>query len=203
VVRLLCLIALVAALTAGLAARARADADPASDYLYARDVFVPFSGVSPAAAKALTEAAARAHASGNRLKVAVIASKRDLGGVPQLFGNPNYYARFLGAELTFLYSGKLLVVMPQGAALSERGKLLANPVVLHAHIGADPDGAVRSATGLYRELTGQAAAPTGSAASSGGGVPGWVWAIVAVACVALVAGAVLALLRLRRRPAAS
>jgi hypothetical protein len=201
VVRVGCVIAVLAALAGALAGSAVADADPASDYLYTRDVFVPFTGVSPAAAKELTEAAKTAKDSGKQLKVAVIASKQDLGGVPQLFGNPTYYARFLGSELTFLYSGKLLVVMPQGAALSERGKLLADPVVLRARIQSGAEGAVRSATELYRKLTGQAGGPSASA-SSGGGVPGWVWAVVGAACAAIVAGTVLVLLRLRRRRAA-
>src|SRR5262245_20642833 len=127
VARLGCLIALTAVLAAGLAAAARADADPASDMLYTGDVFLPYEQVSPEVAADLRGAVRDARADGKPLKVAVIATKRDLGGVPTLFGNPLYYARFLGAELQFLYSGRLLVVMPQGAALSQRGKLVANP----------------------------------------------------------------------------
>lgn len=119
--RLGCLIALAAALAAGLAVEARADADPASDMLYTGDVFLPYEPVSPAAAAELRDAVRASRANGKAIKVAVIATKGDLGGVPTLFGNPLYYARFLGAELQFLYSGKLLVVMPQGAALSQRG----------------------------------------------------------------------------------
>ena len=121
VVRLGCLISLMAALAAGLATGAWADADPASDMLYTGDVFLPYEPVSPAVAGELRSTVRNARAGGKPIKVAVIATKRDLGGVPTLFGNPLYYARFLGAELQFLYSGKLLVVMPQGAALSERG----------------------------------------------------------------------------------
>ena len=104
-VRLGCLIALVAALAAGVAAGARADADPASDMLYTGDVFLPYEHVSPEVATELRSAVRDARGEGKPIKVAVIATKRDLGGVPTLFGNPLYYARFLGAELQFLYSG--------------------------------------------------------------------------------------------------
>ena len=51
---------------------------------------------------------------------------RDLhrsGRVPSLFGKPTDYARFLDAELQFVYSGRLLVVTPQGAALAAHGRL--------------------------------------------------------------------------------
>lgn len=198
--RLGCLIALTAALAAGLATAAWADADPASDTLYTRDVFLPYEPVSPAVAAELRSAVKNARADGKPLKVAVIATKRDLGGVPTLFGNPLYYARFLGAELQFLYSGRLLVVMPQGAALSQRGKLVANPAVLHAKIEQGTDGLVRTATGLVRDLTGgtQRGERT-SASSPGGGSPGWIWPVVAAAGAALLVGVVFFLARLAQR----
>jgi hypothetical protein len=199
VTRLGCLIALTAALAAGLATAAWADADPASDVLYTGDVFLPYEPVSPAVAAELRSAVKNARAEGKPLKVAVIATKRDLGGVPTLFGNPLYYARFLGAELQFLYSGKLLVVMPQGAGLSERGKLLANPAILHARIEPGTDGLVRTATGLVRDLTStRGSSQTVVASSHGGGSSSWIWIVVGVV-VAVVVGVVAFVLALPRR----
>ena len=37
---------------------------------------------------------------------------------------PKQYARFLGTELTLVYHGRLLVVMPNGFGVSRAGKLL-------------------------------------------------------------------------------
>jgi len=200
VVRLGCLIALVAALAAGVAAEARADADPASDTLYTADVFLPYEHVSPAVATELRNAVRDARGEGKPIKVAVIANKRDLGGVPTLFGNPLYYARFLGAELQFLYSGKLLVIMPQGAALSERGKLVANPAVLHAKVEQGTDGLVRIAAGLVRDLTGtEGSSRQVVSSSTGGGSSAWIWIVVGVAVAAAVGALAFILARVRRQ----
>jgi hypothetical protein len=171
--------------------------------LYTGDVFLPYEHVSPDVAADLRDAVGSARARGKRLKVAVIATKRDLGGVPTLFGNPLYYARFLGAELQFLYSGKLLVVMPQGAALSERGKLVADPSVLHAKVEQGTDGLVRTAAGLVRDLTGGKQGGRTTASSSGGGSPAWVWPVVAAIGAALLVGILFFLARFvqsRRTP---
>ena len=202
--RLGCLIALAAAVAAGFAAGARADADPASDMLYTGDVFLPYEPVSPAAAAELRDAVRASRANGKAIKVAVIATKGDLGGVPTLFGNPLYYARFLGAELQFLYSGKLLVVMPQGAALSQRGKLIADRSVQDAKVGQGTDGLVRTAAVLVRDLAGgeQGSIQTVVSSSADGGLPAWIWVVVGVAAAAALGaiGFVLARSR-RRRPA--
>jgi hypothetical protein len=192
------LIVLAAALAAGLTPAARADADPASDTLYTGNVFLPYEPVSRPVADELRSAVRDARADGTPIKVAVIATKRDLGGVPSLFGNPLYYARFLGAELQFLYSGKLLVVMPQGAALSQRGKLLASPAILHARVEEGTDGLVRTATGLVRDLTGAGGKNLPVASSSGGGSSSWVWIVVGVA-IAAVVGVLAVVLALPRR----
>jgi hypothetical protein len=192
-------VVVAAVLVAGLAAAARADADPASDTLYVRDVFLPYEHVSRAAADDLRSATRNARAGGKPIKVAVIASKRDLGGVPSLFGNPLYYARFLGAELQFLYSGKLLVVMPQGAGLSERGRLIADPSVLHAKVEQGPDGLVRTAAVLVRDLTsGEEGSGQEVVSSSGGGSSAWIWVVVAAVGVVALAAIAFVLARVRR-----
>ncbi len=93
----------VAAALAALAAAgtATADGDPASDFLIQQDVFLPYPPPSPAAEHALDAAVRSVSAKGDRVKVAVIASRQDLGAVPSLFGHPQQYASFLAAEIAF------------------------------------------------------------------------------------------------------
>jgi hypothetical protein len=101
---------------------ARADGDPASDYLLTQNVFVPAEAESQAAASALEQAADAVYLHGARVKVAVIDAPADLGSVPSLFGNAESYARFLGLELSLWYVGPLLVVMPSGFGVYDGGR---------------------------------------------------------------------------------
>jgi hypothetical protein len=201
VARLCCLIASVLALTAGLSAEARADADPASDVLLTQSVFLPLSArVSPQLANQLVAVTRKAQASGKQIRVALIASPTDLGGVPSLFGKPTDYARFLGGELQFVYTGPLLVVMPQGAALSQRGRLVANADVVHAAIETGADGLARSAIELVQALTGASAGPGPPLEGpAGGGVPAWAWAAIAGVAVFVLFMGGFAGVRLRTR----
>ena len=93
---------------------ALADGDPASDTLLVRNVFLPYPAPGAQNGNALSREVALAYGRGYRLKVAVIASERDLGAVPSLFGHPADYAKFLGQELQQYYVGPLLIVMPAG-----------------------------------------------------------------------------------------
>jgi hypothetical protein len=103
------------ALAAVVAGTARADGDPASDYLLGTQVFIPFDLKVPAAKqKELTALVRDANASGYTIRVAVIGSLYDMGAVTSLWKKPRPYAKFLGAELQFVYKNRLLVVMPQG-----------------------------------------------------------------------------------------
>lgn len=111
---------LAAALAAcAFAGTARADGDPASDYLLAQKVFLPFDAKFPAARQAqlvgLVDAANKA---GFKIRVALIWSSYDMGSVTVLWQKPRTYARFLGEELSFLYKQRLLIVMPNGFGFS-------------------------------------------------------------------------------------
>jgi hypothetical protein len=110
------LLALLASIAAGaFAASARADADPASDVLYAQSIFYSFAQLpSQGAQNRLRDVVDRAKNAGYPVRVALIAKPTDLGGVGALWAKPRQYAHFLGLELTFFYKGNLLVVMPQG-----------------------------------------------------------------------------------------
>jgi hypothetical protein len=54
-------------------------------------------------------------------RVALIASASDLGSVSELWRRPGSYARFLGQELSLVYRGTLLVVMPNGFGVYRHG----------------------------------------------------------------------------------
>ena len=112
----------VAAAAALLRGLARADGDPASDTLVFTNAFLPARAPSKANADALRAQIAAVYAAGYRIKVAVVGARYDLGAVPSLFGKPATYARFLGSELTQLYIGPLLVVMPNGYGIYDGGR---------------------------------------------------------------------------------
>jgi hypothetical protein len=98
-----------------LPASARADGDPASDYLLVRDVFYPFqTAINPEARRGLDAAVRSAAAHGFKIRVALIAHDYDLGAVPQLFNKPKTYAKFLAAELQGVLTGPLVIAMPAG-----------------------------------------------------------------------------------------
>jgi hypothetical protein len=124
---LLVLIAVVAAAALG-GAVASADVDPASDVLLLQDVFLPYNPkVCSGVADSLRNEAKTSKKAGYPIKVAVIGSRADLGGAPQLFNKPTEYAKFLGNELGVYGPGvgrnystnlSLLIVMPKGVSLA-------------------------------------------------------------------------------------
>jgi hypothetical protein len=97
---------------------ARADGDPASDVLLSQNLFLPADRQpSLAAEQRLNQAVDSASKGRLRIRVAIIATPADLGSVPVLYRQPKRYARFLGQELAFVYTQRLLVVMPNGYGL--------------------------------------------------------------------------------------
>lgn len=145
----------IVALAALLAVPAAwADGDPASDVLPSEAVFLPYPAPSAAVSRPLRTLVTSANTGGNRVKVAVIASRRDLGSVPVLFGMPTAYARFLGIELGKLYAGVLVVVMPAGVGVYDGGRSTA--AQKHALAGLAPskgaDGLARAATTAVQRL---------------------------------------------------
>src|SRR4051794_19328229 len=168
-------------------AAAYADADPASDTLYTGRVFLPLSAkVSPRLARALDAVTLEAQKSGHPVRVALIASKLDLGGVSQLFGRPGYYSRFLSSELQFVYPDKVFVVMPQGAALGKGARQLADTAVMNATPGPGADGLALTAIALVREVAGVGRPPDQSS-----GISPLVWVAVGLAVVVLVGAGIL------------
>src|SRR4051794_37571016 len=109
-------------LAVALPAAARADGDPASDVLLLQDVFTPYAPQVPKpVSDGLSQTLKKARASGYPLKAAIIASKNDLGSVPQFYGRPQPYASFLEREIAFNKPEPLLVVMAAGYGVSQAG----------------------------------------------------------------------------------
>jgi hypothetical protein len=102
--------------------RAQADGDPASDVLATQPLFLPQDGGLTVRQEAeLGALVSAARADRYPLRVALIASPTDLGSVTELWRQPENYAHFLGQELSLVYRGTLLVVMPDGFGLYGRG----------------------------------------------------------------------------------
>ena len=165
------------------AGRASADGDPASDVLTFQKVFFPYTPPVSSGLQvkliALTNEAADQH---YPIRVAIIGSKVDLGAVPQLFGKPQRYARFLYQEISFVYQGQLLIVMPQG--LGSVGPV-APAIVKRALAGikvdpgAGPDGLAQAAIAAVEQIAVEAGHPLGG----GGGSTGTILAAVGAAVV--------------------
>jgi hypothetical protein len=121
------------------ASPALADGDPASDVLATQPLFLPAdAGLSAGQQAQLVSLANAARRSGVSLRVAVIASPADLGSVTELWRRPQTYARFLAQELSVVYGGTLLVVMPNGFGTDPPAR--AAPSVRTALAGLPPPG---------------------------------------------------------------
>jgi hypothetical protein len=184
------------------AGRASANGDPASDYLTFQNVFFPFSPkVSSGLQLELLKLTNEASDQHYPIRVAIIGSKIDLGAIPQLFGKPQRYARFLYQEISFVYQGQLLIVMPQG--LGSVGPV-SQDIVKRALAGirvdpsAGPDGLAQAAIAAVTQIAVEAGHPLGG---GGGGATGTI--LAAVGAAAAIGGAVgFALWRRGRRASA-
>jgi hypothetical protein len=189
-------------LACSLAGTAHADGDPASDFLLATKLFLPFDVKVPKERQrellAFVEAANR---SGYAIRVAVIGSSYDMGSVTSLWRRPRTYARFLGAELQFVYAKRLLIVMPNGFGVSWKGHTVDREyaVLSKVPIGKGASGLVDAAQVAVSKLAAAAGVkvkePTPAAVPHGGGHSR---VLVVLAAVAALALAVLARLALRR-----
>jgi hypothetical protein len=204
--------ALVAAaagiLALALAPAALADGDPASDYLISQSVFLPFDvHVDKDRAAGLTALLAASKKAGFPIRVAVIATKTDLGAVPVLYGQPVRYAQFLGQELFYFYKHNLLVVMPNGYGVYAGGPSPAGDrdavAKLPAPGTADGNALVAAADRAVRTLASRRGItlPQAAVTSTGGSSNRDRFVILgaAVIAVALVGGVLFVLRRRSRR----
>jgi hypothetical protein len=173
-----------------LPATARANGDPASDYLLVQSIFLPFNAKVDAGARDnLANTIRAADKAKFRIKVAVIGSRYDLGTAFSLFNQAQKYAQFLGLELSFQYRDRLLVVMPNGYGFSIDGK--NDPAGIRVVKKLPPPGSnatkqVEGATNAIRKL----AAASGNvlpASGDGGGSATRDRIIIGAAAVAFAA----------------
>jgi len=161
----------------GLAPVARADGDPASDYLLGQPTFIPPDvGVPRAYADQLNATVREAKARGYTIRVGLIGSRYDMGSVSILYKKPKQYSRFLGQELAFVYKNRLLIVMPNGLAVSRAGKLLPPEQAVVERLPAPGGNGARLASAASRAVIRLAAkngivVPSAPLASSGRTTP--------------------------------
>ena len=207
---------LAIAVLAGSAAIARADGDPASDFLVARQVFVSSQSAAPSGAqRELLGVVASANRAGFAVRVAVISSEYDMGSIIALWRKPQTYARFLGLELAAGYRGRLLVLMPNGFGFNWPGhpSASADGLLARVHVVAGGDAMAQAAQTAVTELAAADGVTLGTSATpdhsrpqhrdgrSTVGIAGAAGAALAVFLTALV----LAVVRRRRerRPRAA
>jgi cytochrome oxidase Cu insertion factor (SCO1/SenC/PrrC family) len=195
-----------AAASGGLASIAHADGDPASDYLLSRQVF--FSSLpssSSSSERQLVASVSAANRAGFDIRVAVISSAYDLGSITALWRKPGLYARFLGVELSAVYKGRVLVVMPNGFGFNWPGHPMAaaDRVLARVPAGSGPSTLFESAQDAVRGLaaasgivlpgaSGPATPPRSHSSSSG---RSGAWVAGAVLAVVMVAGILILLVR--------
>lgn len=198
----------VLALLVGLlpSPRAFADADPASDVLLGQDVFYPYSpAVSSALQAALNGETTAARKARFPIKVALIATRVDLGALSTLFGNPKQYAAYLDQEISFGRKVPLLVVMPGGygtAGLPQTAdRVIATLSKPHGSSGnALAQAAITAVPKIATAATHPLAVGAARAGSrSSGGATTVPLAILAAVCVTLAA--TITAMRHRRRVA--
>ena len=214
--RRICLLLLATALVAlAVAPPARADGDPGSDVLVYQPLFLAADADVPVPEQvSLDRALQAAERSGFSIRVAIIAAPSDLGAVTGLWLKPRAYARFLGIELSLAYSGRLLVVMPNGLGFNWPGhwptaayRTLSHVQVGRGGLAATAHAAVQAlaaadgiklagaATGAAQPTpAGQPAMPSPARAAPGASVD----TAVAIVAVALAAATGLAVLARRR-----
>ena len=145
--------------------------------------------------------ALQAKRKGYPIKVAVIAAPSDLGAVVALWRKPEQYASFLAQELSLLYRGRLLIVMPNGYGIAHLDHSTATErrALAHLTVASGSDDITRSAIAAVERL----AATRGITVKSELATPGGKQSgrskllLVAGALVALAAGLVAVVARRR------
>jgi hypothetical protein len=196
------LVLLGAALVCLVTPSARADGDPASDYLITQKVFFPYDlKVAPAKQLELVSAVDEANRAGFPIRVALVWSAYDLGSITGLWQKPQLYARFLGAELKYVYKNRLLIVMPNGFGFNRPGHSSASEYAVLSKIPVKPDqtGLVDSSVAAVRALAKASGVTLSTTASAPPSSSSHDRVVIVLGATAALAVAVLLRLALRRR----
>lgn len=151
--RRLLLVAAAAALVTVPAAQA--NGDPASDVLLVNQVYIgPEVPISNADRDALTRTVAAANERGYPIRVALIPFTSDLGTAVSLWRHPQDYAKFLGSELAFVYTKRLLIAMPSGFGVYHRNRPVTKEQRVLGRIrpGRTPTAVAQQTTKAVRAL---------------------------------------------------
>lgn len=201
--RLAVLVLVVAALV--LPTPARANGDPASDYLLVQKLFLPFTTkIDQTEVKRLDAVLTAANRANFPIRVAMILSPSDLGTAFSLYRKPQRYAEFLGLELAFVYRGRLLVVMPNGYGYSIKGDPDPKTTKILKPLpppGRDATKEVVAAGAAVRKLAAAAGHPLVVAKVGGSSNTRDRITIAAAATAGIALFAALVLYRRQRRPA--
>jgi len=198
----LVLLLLAAALACAAAPSARADGDPASDYLLGQKVFFPYDlKVAPAKQRQLVALVDEANRAGFTLRVALVWSSYDLGSITSLWQKPQLYARFLGEELKYVYKNRLLIVMPNGFGFNRPGRPARSEYAVLAKIAVEPGptGFVDSSFTAVHALAKASSVKLSGATSATPPSRSHDRIVIVLAATAALALAVLLRLALRRR----
>lgn len=193
---------------------AHADGDPASDVLATQPLFLPWDAAVPTSRQERLSAMLEgAQHHGYPVRVALIASAADLGSVSALWHKPQSYAEFLDEELSLIYRGPLLVVMPDGFGVARIGlsgadvrSALGGIRVPHsgAQLAADTETAIRRLAGASgHRLTFAPPRARVSTPSRPAEVAAWIAFVAGLALIALAWTASLRAQGLRMRRSGS
>jgi hypothetical protein len=180
-----------------LPAGALADGDPASDVLATQSLFLPWDANVPSGRQAeLADVLAAAQNHGFPIRAALIASPSDLGSLTTLWGQPEQYAEFLGQELSLVFTGPLLVVMPHGFGLHGVNVPPTTIESTLAGISAPRDGAQlaqvaitaieRLAAASGHPLPSRITSSVAPASSGAGSIGAGQWIVLLLGCAAIV-----------------
>jgi len=201
--RLRALVLLAAAVAAvAFATNARGDGDPASDYLLTQQVFLPSDATaSSTVQRQLLGVVQAANRAGFAVRVAIIPSSYDLGSVTELWRQPRTYARFLSLELSFAYTHRLLVVMPNGLGFNwpNHSAVPAYRLLDEIAIPSSNAGLLTAAQTAVRRLAAAAGISVTVPAHLPAVSQGNSHAVVIVPALAVIAVALAGLVLLRRR----
>jgi lipoprotein-anchoring transpeptidase ErfK/SrfK len=190
------LVAAAAALVAVPAAHA--NGDPANDVLITNQVYIGLEvPISNGDRDALTKTVAAANERGYSIRVALIPFTSELGSAVSLWGRPQSYAKFLGSELAFVYTKRLLITMPSGFGIYHRRKPVAKEQRVLARIppGKTPTAVAQQTATAVRALA--EADGVAVPAYSGGGGSDWRDRLI-IAAAGLLVVALIAAVAVRR-----
>jgi hypothetical protein len=193
---------LAATLACTVAPSALADGDPASDYLITQKIFFPPDlKVTPAKQLELVSLVDEANRAGFPIRVALIGSGYDLGSITGLWQKPQLYARFLGAELKYVYKNRLLIVMPNGFGFNRPGHSPAPEYAVLSKIPVKPGptGIVDSSVAAVRALARASGVTLSATTSAPPSSSSHDRVVIVLGATAALAVAVLLRLALRRR----